>query len=145
MATTYPLSTFHFAVVWGGANVSFQEVSGLNMNREKIAYRGGASPEYSDTVMPGRPTFDDIVLKRGIFAGDSDFFKWVSTVKLNDAERRDLTISLLNAEHIPVVTWKVKSAFPLKLEGPSLNATANEVAVESLTLAHEGVTLEHLV
>ena len=41
---SYPLSSYHFQVVWGGANVSFQEVSGLNMNREKIAYRCGASP-----------------------------------------------------------------------------------------------------
>lgn len=141
---SYPLSVYHFSVVWGGSNVSFQEVSGLNMNREKIAYRGGASPEYSDTHMPGRPTFDDIVLKRGIFAGDSDFYKWVSTIKLNDVERRDLTISLLNAEHNPVVTWKVKNAFPLKVEGPSLKSNANEIAIEGITLAHEGVSVEFL-
>lgn len=139
---SYPLSVYHFSVVWGGANVSFQEVTGLNMNREKIPYRGGASPEYNDTVMPGRPSFDDIHLKRGVFAADSDFYKWASTIKLNDVERRDLTISLLNAEHAPVVTWKVKNAFPLKIEGPSLKSTANEVAIESMTLAHEGVTIE---
>lgn len=139
----YPLSSFHFVVEWGGANVSFQEVSGLNINREKIAYRGGASPEYSDTVMPGRPSFDDIVLKRGIFRGDNSFYNWLGTIKLNDVERRDLTISLLNSEHAPVVTWKVKNAWPLKIEGPSLNAGANEVAVESITLAHEGITVEY--
>ena len=139
----YPLSVFHCSVVWGGANVSFQEVSGLNMKREKIPYRGGASPEYSDTQMPGRPSFDDITLKRGIFAGDSDFYKWASTIKLNDVERRDLTISMLNADHAPVVTWKVKNAFPLNIEGPSLKATGNEVAIESMTLAHEGVTVEY--
>ena len=85
---SYPLSSYHFQVVWGGANVSFQEVSGLNMNREKIAYRGGASPEYSDTFMPGRPTFDDIVMKRGIFKGDSDYHKWQQTIVLNEVERR---------------------------------------------------------
>ena len=140
---SYPLSTFHFIVEWGGANVSFQEVSGLNMNSEKISYRGGASPEYSDIHMPGRPSFDDIVLKRGIFRGDSSFYGWLGTVRLNDVERRDLTISLLNSEHTPVVTWKIKNAFPLKVEGPTLNATANEVAVESITLAHEGLTVEY--
>lgn len=138
----YPLSVFHFAVVWGGANVSFQEVSGLNINSEKITYRGGASPEYSDIAMPGRPSYDDIVLKRGIFRGDDEFYKWLSTVKLNDVERRDLTISLLNSEHAPVVTWKVKNAFPLKVEGPTLNSTGNEVAVEAITLAHEGLSVE---
>jgi phage tail-like protein len=141
---SYPLSTFHFTVEWGGANVSFQEVSGLNINSEKISYRGGASPEYSDTHMPGRPSFDDIVLKRGIFRGDKSFYSWLGTVRLNDVERRDLTISLLNSEHAPVVTWKVKNAFPLKVEGPSLNATANEVAVEAITLAHEGISVEYL-
>jgi phage tail-like protein len=139
---SYPLSVFHFTVSWGGANVSFQEVSGLNIHREKIPYRGGASPEYNDTVMPGRPGFDDIVLKRGMFAGDSDFIKWLLTIKLNDVERRDLTISLLNADHAPVVTWKVKSAWPLKVDGPGLKSTGNEVAIESLTLAHEGVSVE---
>lgn len=140
---SYPLSSYHFNVVWGGANVSFQEVSGLNMNREKIAYRGGASPEYSDTFMPGRPTFDDIVMKRGIFKGDSDFHKWRDTIVLNEVERRDLTISLLGPDHAPVVTWKVKNAFPLKIEGPGFKANANEVAIESITLAHEGVTVEY--
>lgn len=139
---SYPLSVFHFTVSWGGANVSFQEVSGLNITREKIPYRGGASPEYNDTVMPGRPKFDDIVLKRGMFAGDSDFIKWLLTIKLNDVERRDLTISLLNAEHAPVVTWKIKSAWPLKVEGPGLKSTGNEVAIESITLAHEGISTE---
>ncbi|MEY3442982.1 MAG: hypothetical protein RLZZ519_1263 [Bacteroidota bacterium] len=140
---SYPLSSYHFQVVWGGANVSFQEVSGLNMNREKIAYRGGASPEYSDTFMPGRPTFDDIVMKRGIFKGDSDYHKWQQTIVLNEVERRDLTISLLGPDHAPVVTWKVKNAFPLKIEGPSFKAIANEVAIESITLAHEGVSVEY--
>ena len=140
---SYPLSTYHFAVVWGGANVSFQEVSGLNMVREKIAYRGGASPEYSDTFMPGRPTFDDIVMKRGVFKGDSDYYKWRDTIKLNEVERRDLTISLLDAEHKPVVTWKVKNAFPLKIEGPSMKSNANEVAIESITIAHEGLSVEY--
>ncbi|MBK9452785.1 MAG: phage tail protein [Bacteroidetes bacterium] len=140
---SYPLSSYHFQVVWGGANVSFQEVSGLNMNREKIAYRGGASPEYSDTFMPGRPTFDDIVMKRGIFKGDSDYHKWQQTIVLNEVERRDLTISLLGPDHAPVVTWKVKNAFPLKIEGPSFKSNANEVAIESITLAHEGVSVEY--
>lgn len=140
----YPLSVFHFAVVWGGSNISFQEVSGLNVNSEKIAYRGGASPESSDIVMPGRRTYDDIVLKRGIFAGDSEFYKWINTAVMNDVERRDLTISLLNSEHAPVVTWKVKNAWPMKLEGPSMNSTGNEVAVESLTLAHEGLSIEYI-
>ena len=61
---------------------------------------------------------------------------------MNKPERRDLVISLLNEEHAPVMTWKVKNAWPVKLEGPGLKATGNEVAIESIELAHEGLTIE---
>ena len=61
---------------------------------------------------------------------------------MNTIERRDLTIMLLNEEHIPVMIWKVKQAFPVKLEGPSLKASGNEVAIESVELAHEGFSVE---
>ena len=92
--------------------------------------------------MPGIQKFNNITLKRGIFGGDNDFFKWLNTVKLNTIERRDITIKLLNEEHNPVMIWKVKQAFPVKLEGPGLKASGNEVAIESVELAHEGFTLE---
>ncbi len=57
---------------------------------------------------------------------------------MNDIERRELTISLLNEDHEPVTSWKVKDAFPTKVEGPTLNSTGNEAAVETIELAHEG-------
>ncbi len=66
-----------------------------------------------------------------------------SLPKLNNIERRDLTISLLNEEHEPIVTWKVKNAYPCKVEGPSLNSTGNEVAIESIELCHEGLNIEY--
>ena len=53
-----------------------------------------------------------------------------------------IVISLLNEEHAPVTTWKVKEAWPCKVEGPTLNSTGNEVAVESIELCHEGLTVE---
>jgi phage tail-like protein len=77
-----------------------------------------------------------------MFRSDNEFFQWLNTVKLNDIERRDLTISLLNEEHEPITVWKVKEAFPSKVEGPSLNSTGNEVAVETIELAHEGLSIE---
>jgi phage tail-like protein len=142
MATTYPLSAFHFQVEWGGTRIGFTEVSGLSVELQTIDYREGSSPEYHVTKMPGIPQFSSITLKRGIFTADNEFFQWLSTVKLNSIERRDLTISLLNEEHAPVVTWKIKDAFPTKVEGPSLNSTGNEAAVESIELAHEGLSVE---
>ena len=142
MAVNYPVTAFHFQVEWGGTRIGFTEVSGLTVELQTIDYREGNSKEYNVTKMPGIPQFSNITLKRGMFRSDNEFFQWLNTVKLNDIERRDLTISLLNEEHEPITVWKVKEAFPSKVEGPSLNSTGNEVAVETIELAHEGLTIE---
>lgn len=142
MAQSYPLSLFHFQVEWGGSRIGFTEVSGLTIELQTIDYREGNAQEYQVTKMPGIPQFSNITMKRGIAKSDDDFVKWIGTVRMNQIERRDLTISLLNEEHAPVVTWKVKEAFPSKVEGPTLNSTGNEVAIESVELVHEGLTVE---
>ena len=143
MATNYPLVKFHFQVEWGAAKIGFTEVSGLDVETEVVEYRHGASPEYSKIKMPGMQKFSNITLKRGTFATDNEYYKWWNTVKLNTIERRDITISLLNEDHEPVITWKVKNAYPCKVEGPSLNSTGNEVAIESIELCHEGLNIEY--
>jgi phage tail-like protein len=143
MADEYPLSKFHFQVEWGGAKIGFTEVSGLDVETEVIEYRHGASPEYHKTKMPGMQKYSDITLKRGTFAGDNEFYDWWNTVALNTIERRDLTISLLNEEHEPVVVWKVKNAWAKKVQSTDLKSDGNEVAIESLELAHEGLTIQN--
>lgn len=142
MSSKYPLPAFHFVVDWGGSSVGFTEVSGLTYEIQAIEYRDGASPEYHVNKMPGLQKFSNITLKRGIFSGDNEFFDWLNTVKMNTIERRDLTIKLLNESHEPVMVWKVKNAFPVKMEGPSLKASGNEVAIETVELAHEGFSVE---
>lgn len=148
MATTgnnnnYPIPSFHFNVDFKGSKMSFSEVSGLSQEVQVLEYRHGDSPEYSPIVMPGIHKFSHITLKRGVSKGDNDFFKWISTVKLNTVERRDVTISLLNEDHKPVVTWKVRQCFPVKVDGTTLKSTGNDVAVESIELVHEGLTIEN--
>ena len=139
----YPIPKFHFQVGWGGKNTGFTEVTGLTIENEVIEYREGSSPEYSKLKMPGLHKFGNITLKRGTFAKDNDFFTWLNTVKLNTIERRDLIISLLNENHEPVVTYKVKNAWPVKVQPADLKSDANEVAVESIELAHEGLVIEN--
>jgi len=139
----YPLVKFHFQVDWGGTKIGFTEVSGLDVETEVVEYRVGSSPEYSKTKMPGMQKFSNITLKRGTFKSDNDYFKWWNTVKLNTIERRDVTISLLNEEHAPVVTWKVKNAWPTKIQSTDLKADGNEVAIESMEIVHEGLTIQN--
>jgi phage tail-like protein len=139
----YPIPVFHFQVMWGGVNLGFSEVSGLTIEHQLIEYRDGTMREYASLKQPGIPKFSNITLKRGIVNGDNEFFDWLNTTKLNKVERRDLVISLLNEEHVPVMTWKAKNAFPVKVEGPGLKAAGNEIAIESMEVAHEGLTVEN--
>lgn len=143
MPQQYPLPAFHFTVQWGGTRIGFSEVSGLTQENQAIEYRDGSFPEYSSIKMPGLRKFSNVTLKRGIVKADNDFFKWLSTVKLNQVERRDVVVSLLNENHEPVMTWKIQNAFPVKVEGPGLKASGNEVAIESIEIAHEGLELQN--
>ena len=143
IATAYPLPVFHFTVEWGGQRVGFSEVTGLTQENQAIEYRDGSFPEYSSIKMPGLRKFSNVVLKRGIVKSDNDFSNWILTVKLNTVERRDLVISLLNEQHLPVMVWKIHHAFPVKVEGPGLKASGNEIAIESIEVAHEGLELQN--
>lgn len=138
---TYPLPKFHFQVQWGGVRIGFTEVTGLDMQSEVIEYREGSSPEYHKVKMPGMQKFSNITLKRGTMLGDSDFYKWINSTNLTVADRREIVISLLNELHAPVMTWKAKNAFPVKVQASDLKSDGNEVAIETLELAHEGLSL----
>ncbi len=139
----YPLPAFHYQVEWGGEKMSFSEVSGLSMEIQMIEYRDGDSRQYEPLKMPGIPKYGNITMKKGILPSDNKFFDWMDTTALNKVERKDIIISLLNEAHEPVMTWKVVNAFPVKVEGPGLKATGNEVAIESIEVAHERLTIEN--
>jgi phage tail-like protein len=135
----YPLSKYHFHVEWGGKRIGFTEISGLSIEFTVIEHRDGSSPEYSAVKMPGMRKFTNIVLKRGLVKDDKDFIDWVNTIQLNAVERRDLVISLLDETHSPVMAWKIKNAWPCKYQVSDFNASGNEVMIETIELAHEGL------
>ncbi len=140
----YPHTKNHFRVEWGGTNIGFMEVSGLSIELDVVSYREGSSPENSERLMPGLKKYSPIILKRGIIKSDDDFYKWINTAQFNTIQRRDVVISLLNESHEPVVVWKLRNAFPSKLEYSTLNAHSSDVVIESLTLVHEGLVVEYL-
>lgn len=144
MANIYPLTVFHFRVDWGAETVSFTEVTGLTQELQPIEYRVGDSQDYSSIKMPGLRKYSNLTLKRGMVRGNNEFFNWLNSVKQNNIERRDIIINLLNEDNMPVMVWTAKNAFPVKVEGPGLKAAGNEVSVESIELAHEGLTLAAL-
>jgi phage tail-like protein len=140
------MTTLHFEVSWGDQqNTSnFSEVSGLTMEAEAIEYRGGADLALSVRKIPGLRKFGNVTLKRGISPAEAGngLFAWYNTIQAGTVERRDVVVSLLNEERSPVMTWKIQSAWPVKIEGPGLKSTGNEIAIESIEFACEGIAIE---
>ena len=123
--------------------MGFAEVSGLTVETQAIEYRDGMMPETSPLKMPGIQKFSNLTLKRGILAEDNEFAEWLtSNVGVAAVNRRTITITLHNEEGQPVMIWRAKEAWPVKVEGPGLKATGNEVAIESIEIAHEGLQIE---
>jgi phage tail-like protein len=143
MATTYPIPAFHYKVSWNNQDIGFSDVSGLTQELQAIEYRDGLM---SGTTLPlkrpGLKKANNISLKRGIVEKNNDLFDWFNNKGSPNVERRDLTISLLNDEGIDVMVWTISQAWPVKCEGPGLKATGNEIAIESIELVHEGISVK---
>lgn len=142
MALEYPLPRFHYQVDWGGVKISFTEITGMDQQVEVIEYRHSDSKDFSKIKMPGMRKFSNITLKRGKFEGDFDYNTWLDSIA-NDrtGSRRDIVVRLMNEKHEPVAVWKAARCFPVKVTAPDLKSDANEVAIETMEIAHEGFTL----
>ena len=140
--TEWPLAKFYFQVKFDGSDeIHFQEISGLDMESQPIEYRAGSSKQFSPLKMPGLRKFSDVTMKKGVFKGDNKFYDWFKAINLNTIKRKQVTISLLDEAGAPTMVWTLANAWPTKITGTDLKATGNEVAVETIVLAHEGLTV----
>ena len=140
----WPLPSFYFKVELGSlGEIAFKEVSGLDMEAQVIEYRHGNSPVFSNIKMPGLKKTSNVSLKKGVFKADNKLFDWFNKIKMNTIQREDVTISLLDEAGSPTMVWKLSNAWPTKVTGVSLKSDGNEAAIETLDLAHEGLTIEN--
>ncbi|MGV8835098.1 phage tail protein [Cellvibrio sp.] len=140
-ANIWPLPKFHFEVKWDSNVMSFQEVSGLDIQSEEIKYRAGDSKQFSVIKMPGMKKFGNVTMKKGVFKGDNKFWDWLNQIKLNTIKRVPVTISLLDESSAPTMVWTLTNAWPTKISSTDLKAEGNEVAIESIEIVHEGLTI----
>jgi phage tail-like protein len=140
-AATWPLVKFSFQVKWDDAELIFQEVTGLASETQVIEYRGGNSKVYSTAKMPGIQKFGNVTLKKGIFKGDKALWDKYNLLKMNTIKRSTILISLLDEANAVAMSWKLLNAFPCKMTVSDMKADANEIAVETMELAHEGLSL----
>ena len=141
--SVWPLPKFYFEVKWDANVMAFQEVSGLDVEAQIIEYRAGNSKVFSTVKMPGLKKYGNITMKKGVFTKDNKFWAWLDQIKLNTIKRIPVTISLLDENGAPTMVWTLANAWPTKITGTDLKADGNEVAVESIEIAHEGLIIKN--
>lgn len=140
----WPLPAFSFQVSWGDKQkIAFQEVTGLDAETQVIEYRHSNSKDYSTIKMPGIAKYSNVTMKKGIFVHDQTFWDWYNKIKMNTYPRVTVVVQLLDEKQKPTMIWTLKNAWVTKISGPSLKSDGNEVAVESVEVAHEGLKVEN--
>jgi phage tail-like protein len=135
-----PYRNFNFLVELDGiAQASFTDCSGLESTTEVIETREGGD---NTTVrkLPGKTTFTDLTLKWGL-TSTRDLWSWRQQVVDGQVVRRNGSIVVFDlANRTEVVRWNFVAAWPTKWEGPSFDASGHDIAIDTLVLAHEGLT-----
>lgn len=145
----YPIPAFYFNVTVGDetgdttAKASFSEVAGLTSELQPIDYRDGFDPITVPRKIPGMRKFANVTLKRGVFHNNVKFQEWINEKEYNKISRKIVTIALNDQKGKTLIQWTLSNAYPVKIDGPTMKSDSSEVAIESIELVHEGLTVEH--
>lgn len=121
-------------VLFGG----FAECEGLRMlQEEEKLHEGGLNN--TEHRFPSRLTWPNLVLTRGVSRISQSGWDWLYGFGEGRVKRMDGIVVLLDESRIPHNVWKFRRGFPVRFDGPKLKATADDVAVETLEIAHEGL------
>ena len=134
-----PYAQFNFLVEINDLTVGgFTEVSGITMESDIIEYREGSDVRMRK--LPALPKFGNITLKRG-YTTSKALWEWRLSTLNGETQRHNGAIILQDEKRQPALRWEFFEAWISKYEGPALNASTNEAAIESIELAVENVTL----
>ncbi|MEO0668280.1 MAG: phage tail protein [Pseudomonadota bacterium] len=135
-----PYTTYNFKLEIDGLTLgSFTEVTGLMVEGNAIEYREGNEQNWTRQLV-GLRTQSTITLKRGM-TQNRELWDWSVNIGRGVLDRRDGVIILMNEAREDVLRWSFRQGWPNKIDGPSLNATGTEVAMEALEIKHEGLEL----
>ena len=135
----YPHGKFNYKVEIDGLEAGgFSEVTGFDASIDVIEYREGDMTQ-TPLKIPGLKKYGNITLKQGL-VDSMVLYEWMTAGLEGDVERKTLTITLLDIAGSPAASWQSINAWPVKYTAPDFNATSSEVAIESLEIAHEGMT-----
>lgn len=142
MTMGYPFGKYNYDVSIDGKSVGgFSEVSAPDISSDPIEYREGNFVVNMVEKQPGLIKYGNVTLKWGM-TSSMELYNWMKEVESGIIKRKTVVISLHDDQQAEIARWILISAWPTKYMAPDFNATGNEVAVETLELAHEGVTRE---
>ena len=137
-----PYRSFNFAIEINNQSAGgFSECSGLTAEGDAVDYREGTDTRPNVRKLIGLRKYTNITLKRG-YTENRLLWEWYNEIHDGKQTRRDVTIILLNEQRNAVLTWVAHDAWINKIEAPSFKASGNEVAMESVEIIHEGLTME---
>lgn len=130
----------------GSIDSGFQEVSGLNAKMETETIKEGGENQFAHKV-PGRVTFEDLVLKRGLVVNGSPLADWfqetIGRGLSKKIEPKNVTLQLLDAAtHDPLMAWNFVNAFPVSWSVSDFNAKESAISIETLTLTYNYFWIE---
>lgn len=137
-----PYRAFNFRVEIDETSVAgFSEASGLAFDMDTVEYREGSDVPLHVRKLTGLRKFGNLTLKRG-FTQDRQLWDWYLSVLNGIALRRGGAIVLQDENHDDVARWEFEGGWICKWEGPSMNATGNDVAIESIEICVERVEMK---
>ena len=135
----YPHGRFRYKVEIDGLEAGgFSEVTGIDASVDVMEYREGDMVQ-TPMKIPGLKKYGNITLKQGL-ADSMVLYECIAEGVNGAVQRKTITITLLDEEETPAASWQVINAWPTKYTAPDFNATSSEVAIETLEIAHEGMT-----
>lgn len=148
---TYPLPAYNYRVSIASDNnietISFTEVSGLNLEYEPVIYRHGFSFAMGEQIILGMKQPLKITLRKGVTRQGNYLYQWMDKSynrPFYGDYKRDIMIDLCDQSGAALVHWTVRKALPVKLEMPTLDASSNEVAIDSVELLAHGLEVDFL-
>lgn len=141
--STWPMPKFRFEVDFGTElkGIAFQEVSGMDIENQIIEYRKSNDSLFSTENMPGVVKYGNVTMKRGVFVNDNTFWNWHQQITMNTIKRRTVVIKLLDENGDIIMQWQLTNAWPSKITSADLKSDGNEVAIDTLEIAHEQLTI----
>jgi phage tail-like protein len=141
MATAHlkdPFVNFNFRVELDGIQrAAFHEASGFDSSIDVIEHREGGN-NITTRKVPGMNKFGNITLKWGV-TDDHALDDWYQETRDGKLVRRNGSIVLLDRQGEEVARWDFERAWPTKYTLPSFSAEGNDIAIQTLELAHEGL------